>query len=87
MFSLHFLFYSVAGLSRDYTAPSTLEDSRVTLSPGRYTKTVRVLINDDTALERPEHFLGNLVISPESAGIAKVTVPQAIVSIIDNDNV
>ena len=49
------------------------------------TKTVRVMINDDSNLENLENFFGNLMISSDSASIAEVTVPQATVDINDND--
>ena len=73
---------STAGPAGDYIAVSGLE---VTFLPEEDSKTVRVMINDDTALEGLENFFGNLVISSESANIAEVTVPQATVNITDND--
>ena len=82
MHSRCFSSCSVAGLSGDYIAVSALE---VTFLPEEDSKTVRVTINDDTALESLENFFGNLVISSESEGIAEVTVPQATVNITDND--
>ena len=85
MFRTHlccFSSYSVVGSSGDYSAVSALE---VTFYPEEDSKTVRVTINDDTTLESLENFFGNLVISPESADIAEVTVPQAIVDITDDD--
>jgi hypothetical protein len=57
----------------------------VTFLPEEESKTVRVMINDDDNLENLENFFGNLVISPESASFARVTVPQATVDITDND--
>ena len=77
-----FKSYSLAGPAGDYIARSGLE---VTFLPEEETKTVRVMINDDSNLESLENFFGNLMISSASADIAEVTVPQAIVDITDND--
>ena len=56
----------------------------MTFLPEEDSKTVRVMITDDLDLENLENFFGNLTISPDSASIAQVTVPQATVSIVDN---
>ena len=57
----------------------------MTFLPEEETKTVRVMINDDSNLENRENFFGNLMISSASASIAEITVPQATVDIDDND--
>ena len=48
-------------------------------------KTVSVMVTDDTTLEMPESFFGNLVISPDSMDIAQVSVAQVTVNVSDND--
>ena len=57
----------------------------MTFAPDETTKTVEVTITNDVVVENLERFFGNLMISPDSAEIAEVTVPQAVVNIEDND--
>ena len=78
---MHILIGSVAG--SDYTAVSGFS---VTFLPSEEVKTVQVGIVDDTTPEDLESFFGTLVISPGSAGIVEVTVPQATVQIEDEDS-
>ena len=56
----------------------------MTFAPNEILKTVRVEISDDSNLEPLENFFGNLVIADESSNIAQITVPQAIINIMDD---
>ena len=77
------LYPFVYAAGNDYISVSSLE---VVFLREEVTKTVEVLITNDQDLEEKlENFFGNLVISPESAGIAEVTVPRATVNIVDDD--
>ena len=62
-----------------------MSNLEVTFAPNEVSKTVRVEISDDSTLEPLENFFGNLLIADESSNIAQITVPQATINVMDDD--
>ena len=57
----------------------------MTFAPNEISKTVQVEISDDSNPESLENFFGNLVIADGSSNIAQITVPQATINVVDDD--
>ena len=77
--TLYILSIPIAGL--DFTQVLL----NVTFGPSDTSKHIRIPILDDNERENNETFYGNLIISPLSESIARVTTPQAAIEILYND--